>query len=70
MGFWIGEGGGGQLGCSVWERVFASGMGGSVEEFGVIGWGWRCRDGIEVGDGDVLSCGLALIGTGVFWRPV
>jgi hypothetical protein len=30
----------------------------------VIGWGWRCRDGLEVGDGDVLSCGLALIGTG------
>jgi hypothetical protein len=21
-------------------------------------------------DGDVLSCGLALIGTGVFWKPV
>jgi hypothetical protein len=24
MDFWIGEGGGGQLGCSVWERVLAS----------------------------------------------
>jgi hypothetical protein len=24
MGFWIGEGGGGQLGCSVWERVLVS----------------------------------------------